>query len=146
MENLKEPGISLKHVMLLKAFIEAHNPKATQQYNLQLVGLQRTESEDGKSLFIQASFDLMHMIDTPMFKFTCDFAAYYERRNEESMAWKDFSSPVALAHIMPYLREFVNNITHRLPAPVLVLDPINTRAMIREYQQRPEAPQPPTVG
>ena len=43
---------------------------------------------------------------------------------------------MALTHIIPYLREYVSHTTNRLPAPVLMLDPTNTEAMIADYVER----------
>lgn len=136
MEPLKGPGIAIQHIRLLKAHIEMGNPEGRQEYNLRLVGLGRFESEDGKTLDLQAAFDLMYGIEKPLFNFTCVFIARYERKDDQAMQWRDFTSAMALAHIIPYLREFVSNMTNRLPAPVLMLVPLNTHAMIADYEHR----------
>ena len=62
------------------------------------------------------------------------------------MQWKDFSLAMALAHIVPYLREYVSNMTNRLPVPVLLLDPINTSAMVADYEQRKRQAEEPKAG
>lgn len=139
MEEHKQPGISIEFVKLLKANIEICDPKADKQYNLRLIGLKRHETNDGKALDLVAAFDVMHGVENPLFKFTCQFVARYEQQGAESMPWNEFSTATALAHIIPYLREFVSNMTNRLPAPVLMLDPINTNAMIADYEQRQKA-------
>lgn len=142
MENLKDPGIAIEIVRLLKAQVEIKNPKGVNEYNLRLIGFHRVELEAGKYLTIQASFDLMHGIEKPLIAFTCEFVVQYVRRGEDSMQWKDFSSATALAHIIPYLREFVSNITNRLPTPVLMLDPVNTNAMLKDFEDRQKQAQP----
>lgn len=146
METLKDPGIVIEQIRLLKAHVEMANPDGKPEYNPCLTALGRIESQDGKTLDLHAVFDMMHGIENPMFKFTCQFIARYTRR-DDSMAWKDFTSVIALAQIIPYLREFVSNITNRLPTPVLMLDPINTHAMIADYENRKlQAEQSKTVG
>ncbi len=145
MEETKQPGISINLVSLLKANIEICDPKAEKKYNLRLTGLKRFESEDGKFLDLVAAFDVMHGVENPLFKFTCEFVARYERQGEDSMPWKDFGSATALAHIIPYLREFISNMTNRLPAPVLMIDATNTNAMIAEYEQSQKASESQSV-
>ena len=135
METLKDPGIAIEQIRLIKSHVEIMQPDGKPEYNLGLTALDRIESDDGKNLDLLAAFDLMYGIENPLFKFTCQFIARYTRQ-DDSMAWKDFTSAIALAHIIPYLREFVSNITNRLPAPVLMLNPINTHAMVAEYEER----------
>lgn len=136
MENLKDPGIAIEHIRLLQSHVKMANPGVKPEYSLVLTTLGRLESQDGKNLDIQAAFNVMHSIEKPLFNFTCEFFVRYTRQDDTSMAWKDFSSAMALAHIIPYLREYVSNITNRLPASVLILPPINTNAMIAEYENR----------
>jgi len=136
MEPLEGPRIAIQHIRLLKANIEMVNAEGKREYNLRLVGLRRVESEDAKMLTIDAAFDMMHGIEKPLFKFTCEFIAIYKREDDQSMPWKDLTSAMALAHIIPYLREFVSNMTNRLPAPIIMLDPLNTHAMITDYEHR----------
>jgi len=136
MESLKEPGITIKFIRLLRANVEMVNADGQPQYNLRLVGLARRESPDGKVLDVQAVFDIMHGIEKPLFNFTCEYIARYERQGENSLPWSEFTTPLALAHLVPYLREFISNVTNRLPAPVLMLDPINTGAMMADYIRR----------
>lgn len=136
MDPLKEPGIAIEHILLLKSHVEMVSPDGQREYNPRLTAVNRLESPDGKTLDLYAAFNLMHGIEKPLLKFTCEFLARYTRQDNANMAWKDFTSAMALAHIIPYLREYVSNITNRLPAPVLMLAPINTLAMIADYEER----------
>jgi hypothetical protein len=151
MENLKQPGIAIEEIRLIRAQVEVKNLEGDKRYSLRLLNIARVESPDGKALHCVFAFDVMHGIENPIFVFTCDFIARYTRRGEDSMAWNEFVTPIALAHVIPYLREFVSNITNRLPVPVLMLDPVNTAAMVAEYElRRAEAEkarpaQPPTA-
>ena len=136
MDPLKESGIAIERILLLKSHVEMANQDGQREYNLRLTALSRLEPPDGKTLDLYAAFNLMHGIETPLFKFTCEFLARYTRRDDANMAWNEFTSAMALAHIIPFLREYVSNITNRLPAPVLILPPINTHAMIADYEKR----------
>jgi hypothetical protein len=138
MKEQKAPGISIATVRLLKAHVEMVEPEGVREYNLRLISLQRREADEGKALDLFASFDLMSGVEKPLFSLTCDFVARYERQGDDSMPWDEFSSPVALAHIIPYLREFISNMTNRLPIPVLMLDPINTFMMIADLERDAE--------
>ncbi|MDD2302122.1 MAG: hypothetical protein PHG30_06140 [Eubacteriales bacterium] len=136
MEKNKESGIVINQIRLMRSHIEFVNMDGPQKYNLRLVSLTRFESADGKALDLFAGFDVMHGVEKPLFKFTCEFVARYTRRDDADMPWKEFSSAMALAHIIPYLREYVSNTTNRLPTPVLMLDPINTYNMIADFEER----------
>lgn len=134
MESSKNPGISIENVVLVKSNVEMVDLSGTQKYNLSLTNLDRHEVSDGNKLNLFAAFDLMSGIDKPVFRFTCEFMVTYTRNENSSMQWKDFSNAVALAHVIPYLREYVSNITNRLPAPILILHPLNTHAMVANYE------------
>lgn len=139
MEETQQPGINIVFIRLLKANVEIRDPQADKRYDLRLTGLKRIEAEDANNLDIVAAFDVMYEVEKPLFNFTCQFVVRYERQGQDSMAWSEFSTATALAHIIPYLREFVSNMTNRLPAPVLMIDAINTKAMIEDYEQRTKA-------
>jgi len=136
MDQHKPSGIVIDQIRLLRSHIEFGNPDGPREYNLRLVSLNRVQSPDGKTMDLYAGFDVMHGVEKPLFKFTCDFVARYTRRDDADMPWKEFSSAMALAHIIPYLREYVSNTTNRLPTPVLMLDPINTYNMIANFEER----------
>lgn len=140
MEKLEGPGISIALICLTKSNIAVGNPQAAQKYNLRLVGFGREISADTNHLDILAAFDLMFGISDPIFKFTCEFLARYQRVGEGGLPWDQFSPAMALAHVVPYLREFVSNTTNRLPVPVLMLPPINTYQMFADYEERLRKP------
>lgn len=145
MDKQKASGIAIDQIRLLRSNIEFVNKDGLKKYNLRLVSLNRVESEDGKAMDLYAGFDVMHGVENPLFRFTCEFVARYTRSDDAEMAWKDFSSAMALAHIIPYLREYVSNTSNRLPTPVLMLDPINTYWMIEEYEGRNQQAKAPVA-
>ena len=136
MATTTDPGIAIEQIRLLKSDVEMVNPDGKREYSLCIIGLSRIEPPGGNTLDFHVAFDLMHQIENPVFKFTCEFIARYTRRDDSSMTWENFTSPLAFAHVIPYLREYVSNITNRLPTSVVILKPMNTYAMIADYEQR----------
>jgi preprotein translocase subunit SecB len=134
MSENKDPGISIDLIRLIAANVEVKNLKGKAEYSLRLVNFERKESAEGKFLDVIAGFDMMCGVEAPVFTFTCTFIARYSRQGESAMEWKSFSSPLALAHIFPYLREFVSNITNRLPVPVLLLPAYNTSSLLADFE------------
>lgn len=135
MDN-KNPGIFIEKVFLLKSSFEMVNPSGEQVYNLHLASYNikpvEDDSQAGKSLrMYEFSFDIMYKVENPLFNFLCDFAVIYSREDDAIMTWEEFSDSHALAHIIPYLREYVSNMTNRLPVPVLILPPINTASLLK---------------
>jgi len=141
MEQQKEPGITIALIQLVSARVELKDPDGAREYNLVLTGLNRNEFEAGKYLDVQASFDMMYGLEKPLFNFTCSFFARYERHGEHSMSWEKFSSVMALTHLIPYLREFVSNITNRLPVPVLILPPTNVHMLLANFEEHKRSSQ-----
>lgn len=82
----------------------------------------------------------MHGVPNPSLHLTCEYRVQYERLGDSPLPWADFSNAMALAHVIPYLREFISNMTNRLPFPVLIIPPINTYGMIKEYEASLAAP------
>lgn len=139
MDSTKEPGIILDKVVLLAAGID-YKPQGKKKddgglpYCLALTKFIRSEEAEGKGLCVIAEFDLMHGVETPPLDFKATFYLEYKRLENASMAWSDFKNPMVLAHAIPYLREFVTNMTARMPVPALILDPVNTILLYQRYK------------
>lgn len=139
MDNTKEPGIILDKVVLLSANIDYKTQGKKKDdgglsYCLALTKFIRSEETEGKELCVIAEFDLMHGVETPPLDFKATFYLEYKRQENAAMAWSDFKNPMVLAHAIPYLREFVTNMTARMPVPVLILDPVNTILLYQRYK------------
>src|ERR1022692_3070616 len=126
MDKAKSPGISIESVHLLECSVGDVNREGDLKFSLGITRFSRTLVSDGKVLAVTVSFDLMMGVEKPPCKFQCTFAATYTRPSEQNMTWEEFQDHVALAHIIPYVREFVSNITARLPLSVLMVPPVNT--------------------
>lgn len=146
MNKTKHPGIAIEDVSLLESnlkfngFSEAEEEEKSLLYHLQLIHFQRIVPEEEKSkLLVICSFDLMHDVESPVFDLTCTFCARYACVEEEkNMEWNDFSDVMTMAHIVPFVREFVSNMTNRLPCPPLMFSPVNVAVLLEEYHQRLE--------
>jgi hypothetical protein len=135
MDKAKSTGISIESVHLLECNVGDVKQEVDLKFALGITHFSRTLVSDGKVLAIKVAFDLMTGIENPPCKFQCTFAATYTRSPEPNMTWEEFQDHVAVAHIIPYVREFVSNITTRLPLSVLMVPPVNTHKMLAEYRQ-----------
>jgi hypothetical protein len=135
MDETKSAGISIESVHLLECSVGGVKREVDLKFSLGITHFTRALISDGKVLAITISFDLMRGIENPPCKFQCTFAVTYTRHSEANMTWDEFKDHVAVAHIIPYVREFVSNITARLPLSVLMVPPVNTYQLLREYQQ-----------
>ncbi len=139
MDSTKEPGIILDKVVLLKSDVEYKpNVKRADEgglsYCLALTKFTRNEAAEDTELCAIVEFDLMNGIENAPIVFRATFYLEYKRPKEASMAWTEFKNPMVLAHAIPYLREFVTNMTARMPVPPLILDPVNTILLYKRYQ------------
>jgi len=146
MDETKNSGISIESVHLLECNVGDVKREVDLNFSLGISHFSRTLVSDGKVLAITVSFDLMSGIENPPCKFQCTFAATYTRSSEPNMTWDEFKDHVAVAHIIPYVREFVSNITARLPLSVLMVPPVNTHKMLKDYQQLTFKAEPPSAA
>jgi hypothetical protein len=149
MDKAKSPGISIESVHLLRCTIGDVNPGGDLNFSLGITDFSRTIASDGRVLVVNVSFDLMQGVKNPPCKFQCTFVATYTRSVEppnENMTWDEFKDHVAVAHLIPYVREFLSNMTARLPLSVLMLPPVNTHKLMAEYRQPLLPPPAPDIA
>ena len=140
MDKNHNPGICFEGIDLLSCRVDRINPDHELRYHLSLIDLKRSVSEDGNRLGVVLQFNLMAGVEKPPFEFECTFASRYSREEASSMTWEEFTDIMILAHAIPFVREFIANITNRLPIPALVLAPINTHLLLAESQERSAPP------
>jgi preprotein translocase subunit SecB len=136
MNQTKELGISIEKIFLVKSEVEFVSNTAERNYNLELIAFSRAIEDNGKKLVVNAAFDLMAGIEKPMFRFTARYVAVYTKTEGDETAWSDFSDGNALSHIVPYLREYVSNVTIRMPIAPLYLRPLNCYALVDAFTAR----------
>lgn len=134
MDKEKSPEIRIEGINLLTCNV-AHcdNPPKELSYNLGLTKVERTISENQETLIYFLSFDLLKGITPAPFKFNFDFLITYARDKNANMTWDEFKDVNALTHVIPYIREFIVNITSRMLVPPLIIPPINVFALLDEY-------------
>jgi hypothetical protein len=142
MEKTKDPGISLKHVSLVKCCVGGLKQSENRRYAVGIANFIRSVSEDGTSMQIEIDFNLLDRIPDPSLDFTCTFLAEYERKPESSMTFPDFKNHIVVAHILPFLREFAFNITGRLRgSPALMIPPINANVLLANWEKNNRLPE-----
>lgn len=136
MDKTEAPLIFIDIITLISAYVELVNPGGSSNYHVALTELTRTLSEDGLYLTITAGFDAMYGVDKPKFRLTAKFCARYRKEGQNGLSWDAFSDGVALAHTIPYLREFISNMTGRLPLPPLYIKALNTFQLVEDFKKR----------
>ena len=142
MNERQKPGICIDSIYLLKCRAVVLDLTAMPQFNLGLTHLQRTEEKN--KLSVIASFDMMSGVEKPVCTLTCTFAALYTREDDSAMTWPELSDPVVVAHMVPYVREFVSSVTLRMPVKPLVLQPTNAHLLVEEYRATQSSAAPAT--
>ena len=136
MDKRQKPGIEMTGVELLECRIGNVNLGGDLSFNLKLTSLDRELSDDGASLTLTAAFDVMGGQKNSPCEFTCTFRGTYARPEDASMPWEQFKDAIAVAHLVPYVREFLSNMTNRLPLPVLMLPPTNAYRLVGDYARQ----------
>ena len=136
MDKIQDPLIFIDVITLINAHVELVNPSGSSNYHVAITELSRTLSEDGLFLTITAGFDAMYGVADPKFRLTAKFCARYRKDKQEGLSWDAFSNGVALAHTVPYLREFISNMTGRLPLPPLYIKALNTFLLVEDFNKR----------
>ena len=131
---------SFEKVALLECKVGDAIPGADPLYNLGIVSLNRTILEEGKVLRIEVGFNLLDGVKEPACTFRCTFASTY-RTAKSNGDWEAIKEHVAVAHLIPFVREFIWNLTSRMPLGALMIAPMNTHRMVEAFRSRvAEAP------
>jgi hypothetical protein len=133
MDKTKNPGIALKGVHLIQCNIGDVKYDVELKFALGITDFDRHVDADGKILQVKVAFNLMDKMENPPCRFDCVFVATYTRPEAAEMKWEEFKDHVAVAHLIPYVREFVSNMTTRLPLTVLMIPPMNTSKMLADF-------------
>lgn len=139
MDKKASPGIAFQHLHLLDCELGRIVPDAELQFEVGIEELRRQYTENGSKLLLEVGFNLMHGVVNPAFKFRCSYRATYHRPAEASMSWEEFKDHIAVAHVLPFLREFVVNLTIRMPLPALMIPPTNAHRLVEEFRTQQAA-------
>lgn len=138
MDKTQNPGIALKSVHLVQCNIGDVKYDAELKFTLGITDFGRIVTDNGKTLQVKVAFNLMDKVENPPCRFDCTFVATYTRPENANMQWEDFKDHIAVAHLVPYVREFVSNMTARLPLLVLMIPPLNTNRMMIDFRKSRE--------
>ena len=127
--------IKIDSIILFNCEVQLVDIKGTPEYNLRLTHLSRNFSEDHKVMNFLVSFDLMKDIEKPVFAMKASYLIIYSRPEDKGMSWIEFSDSIAIAHAIPYLREFISNMTSRMQLNTLHIPPINAFFLVEEYNK-----------
>lgn len=128
--------INVENILMMQCQASFIGIRENLNYELALTDLKRSMDNEGERLVVIASFNLMHNIQNPCCDLECTFVAIYSKTSETTVSWDDFSDGLAVAHIIPYLREFISNITNRMPVPPLTLKPVNAFTLVDAFHSR----------
>jgi preprotein translocase subunit SecB len=132
-------GISVQNILLLDCMATFRGAKDKPNYHLALTNLARHVDENQKHLMVTATFDLMYKVADPICDLSCSFLAVYSKTENATIDWSAFSDGLALAHMLPFVREFVSSITNRMPIPPLMIPPVNAFELVQGYLARKAA-------
>ena len=139
MDTAKDPGIAIEKILLIACEMVDLEGKGEKKYQLAITNLERTIISELR-LGAKIEFNLMENVPDPQCKLRCVFGVLYCRNAESQMSWPDFKDAHIVAHILPYLREFVSNITSRMRFGTLILPPINSHLLVEQFKGRQSAP------
>jgi hypothetical protein len=136
METPKLPVVALEKIHLLSCTVGEVRANAELRFQVGIMALNRKFSDDLKTMDLEVSFDLLTGIENPPCQFVCTFGATYQQKATPCLPWEGFKDHVAVAHLVPFVREFVWNVTSRLPIKGLMIPPTNTTQMLAAYAER----------
>ena len=139
MDEQKNPGIQHLSVELYECKIGDLDVNAKCQFHLGLTALNRHYDDHRKIMAFFASFDLMSGVENPPFQMTFTLGSIYTRPPDANMEWDELTDAIVLAHLIPFVREFVASMSIRLPTPELMIPPINTYVMLNAYEESVKA-------
>ena len=125
-------AFSIQKLHLLECSFGNLKQSAELRFNVGITSLERVEEEN--TLRIEVGFDLMHDVENPPCTFSCKYRAIYQRDPDSAGNWNELKDHVVLAHLVPFLREFICTVTMRTPLTALMIAPINTSRLIEEYK------------
>ena len=125
--------IIVDDILLLGCEVAYHSTAENPSYALGLTELRRMVTPEHKELFVSATFDLMHGIEKPPCTLICTYLAIYTTKEPTKACWDEFSDGLAVAHMIPYVREFISSVTNRMPLPPLMMKPVNAFVLVDNY-------------
>lgn len=145
MDPSKQPGIRFLGVELLRLHFDVKGdvPRPI-PFGLDFT-IDRSILDEGKSLDVLVHVDMFKNVeekDKPPIEFKFVLVGHFTLGEEPNMTMDEFAKDHAPAHLVPYVRELISNITARCPLPMLNVGPINVAALVDTGQARFEFSSP----
>jgi len=139
MNGSNDSAVSLTQISLIDCRVGGLKSSQSRQYGVGITAFSRKENENKLSMDIEVGFNLLHQVSDPTLEFTCTFSAEYKRGVDSPTQLSDLKVHIAVAHILPFLREFAFNVTGRLRgSPALMIPPINASLLLADWKKRQE--------
>lgn len=127
----------IKSVVLLSSlFADQRSSGKEISYCLAIESFERsreTVSEDGAILFsAKASFNLFKDVQEPQMTLVCSYLITYLCKDKDEVGL--LHDHVIVAHIIPYLREHVSNLTMKSRFPAFYLETVNTYDLLKKFR------------
>jgi hypothetical protein len=136
MDETKQPGIEFVKVVLLELNYKWNEKfrlgKPPLSYEIQGNYSPRL-SEDGKSLNARL---MVRIISKPL-TVSLTIAGLFKEGTSPNLTLREFAQLQAPAHLIPFAREVIFNVTARSPIPPLILNPINVKALTNNWSNKP---------
>ncbi len=131
-----QTGIRLVDVQLKELEFSAANkePEFPVKWNSNF-NIERQFSENKKKLKIGLSVMINEDAEESLFDLSILIVGLFEQVSEGDISLEDFAETNAPAHLFPYLREIISNVTGRSGLPPLYLPAINVTALVNEENQ-----------
>ena len=132
MKPEESPGIAFLGVKLLR--LDFHfRGKPPEKIPASLTFAIKADIIQGKRLLLHVDVDAFGGVpedERPDIDLSFTLAGVFEKTTDEGMPLSEFAEYMAPAHLVPYVRELIANITTRSPLPTLNIGPINVRALV----------------
>jgi hypothetical protein len=135
MDQRNRKGITVENVSLLECSVGQPLAEAPKNYNLRLIQFDKILDQEKSKLKYIAGFDLMSGMAVSACSFNCKFSIEYSL-DDEPNNWDRLKDHVVIAHVLPFLREFVWNVTVRMPIGGVMINPLNTLLLLEEFKSR----------
>lgn len=130
-------SLELKFVHLFRSDFNINKTaiKEKAYYGLALTDYDRHDKKDGDGfdIIVFLEFDLMFEVKDPVFDLNCRLGLYYKAASQQDL--DTLKDHIIVAHAIPYLREFVANLTMRTPLSPLYLSPVNAHELWGRYEK-----------
>ena len=96
-------------------------------------GVHNELSEDGQRLTVLMTTDVFGALpdgERPEIDLAFTLAGFFDKSEEGKLSLRVFAESMAPAHLIPFVREMIVNITSRSPLPTLHISPINVNSLV----------------